>query len=74
MFETLVSHGCTDLSSSIDPPGSFSSAFASGGFGDIWKVLANNGIQVAVKCLRLHIILKGDPKGMEVCLSTPIEL
>lgn len=66
MFDCLVKHGCTDLSSLIDPDRFSSSALASGAFGDVWQAWLETGILVAVKCLRLHVILEGDEKGMKV--------
>lgn len=67
MFECLVKHGCADLALSIDPNRYSASAMASGGFGDVWQAWMKDGTLVAVKCLRLSIILEGDKKGMKVC-------
>ena len=69
MFDCLVQHRCADLSSLMDPNGYSSSAIATGGFGDVWQGRMQNGILVAVKCLRLHTILRGDQKGMKVRVS-----
>ncbi|KAF8601639.1 kinase-like protein [Ceratobasidium sp. AG-I] len=69
MFLCLVQRGCADLSLSVDPDRYSESAIASGGFGDVWQAWmkdgTKNGILVAVKCLRLHMILEGDKKGMK---------
>jgi hypothetical protein len=66
MFECLLKHGCADLSLFIDPDAYSASAIASGGFGDVWRARMKDGTLVAVKCLRLHVILEGDKKGMKV--------
>ncbi|KAF8601674.1 kinase-like protein [Ceratobasidium sp. AG-I] len=65
MFRCLVDHGCADLSLDVDPDRYSESAVASGGFGDVWQAWMKDGTMVAVKCLRLHIILEGDRKGMK---------
>ena len=67
MFECLVKHGCADLSAFIDSAHYSSAAITSGGFGDVWRARMKNGILVAVKCLRLNVILEGDLKGLKVC-------
>lgn len=66
IFDCLVRHGCTDLSSSIDPARFSSSPIETGGFGDVWKAWLRNGTPVAVKCLRLQKIMDGDEKGTKV--------
>lgn len=66
ILECLVKHGCTDLSLRIDNNRYSASAIASGGFGDVWQAWLKSDILVAVKCLRLHVILEGDEKGMKV--------
>lgn len=68
MFDCLVKHGCADFSSMIDPTGYSPTVIASGGFGDVWQARINGGILVAVKCLRLHMILKNEEKGMKVSI------
>ncbi|KAF8594402.1 WD40 repeat-like protein [Ceratobasidium sp. AG-I] len=65
MFDALVKHECPDLSLLVDPTRYSKSAIASGGFGDVWQAWMRDGTLVAVKCLRLHIILQGDPKAMK---------
>lgn len=66
MFECLVTHGCTDLTSLINNDGRSSSVIASGGFGDVRRVILNDGTLVAVKTLRLHILLEDDAKAKKV--------
>lgn len=61
-----MKHGCTDLTSSMDIGRRSSSVVASGGFGDVWRVTMNDKTFVAVKTLRLHILFKGDDKGVKV--------
>lgn len=65
MFVCLMLHGCRDLSLLMDPNQYSSAAVAAGGFGDIWRGMMKDGVLVAIKCLRLHIILEGDAKGMK---------
>lgn len=69
MFDLLVLHGCTDMSSSIDPNSYSSNAIAFGGFGDVWRGLLKDGTVIAVKCLRIYTIHQGDVKAMKVCIS-----
>lgn len=65
MFDTLVRHGCRtfDLPESVDQISS--PVIASGGFGDIRRVALENGTRVAIKTLRLHILLT-DKKAPKV--------
>ncbi|KAF8598370.1 WD40 repeat-like protein [Ceratobasidium sp. AG-I] len=65
MFECLLQHGCFDLSSIIDPEQYSSSAVAGGSFGDIWRGKTRNGIEVAVKALRFHVIAEDGAKGLK---------
>lgn len=74
MFDCLVQHGCTDLTSSTDPDRHSSAVIASGGFGDVRRVRLDNDTFVAVKTLRLHILLKDDDKGVKVNLISFLRL
>ncbi|KAG9101946.1 hypothetical protein FRC06_002458, partial [Ceratobasidium sp. 370] len=56
MFECLLRHGCTDLSSQIDSNSQSSSAIAGGGFGDIYRARLRDGTTVAIKALRHHLL------------------
>ncbi|KAG8740916.1 hypothetical protein FRC10_003575 [Ceratobasidium sp. 414] len=56
MFECLIRHGCTNLSSQIDSGGQPSSAIAGGGFGDIYRGRLRDGTTVAIKALRHHLL------------------
>lgn len=69
VFDCLVKHGCTDLSQLMDLAHYSASAIATGGFGDVWQGRTTGGILVAVKCLRLHMVLEGGEKGMKVAAS-----
>lgn len=69
MFQCLVNHGCTDLSSVMRPDRYYSDAIARGGFGGIWKGELANGLVVAIKCVWLPTALDGDPKDMKVRLT-----
>lgn len=40
-------------------------AIAAGAFGDIWQGLTKDGRLMAVKCLRLHLMVGGDKQGMK---------
>ena len=66
MFECLVQHGCNDLTLSIGTNITASSIVASGGFGDVRRMAMDNGATVAVKTLRLHILLKHNTKAVKV--------
>lgn len=74
MFECLVRHGCTDLSLSLDSSRSAITPIASGGFGDVWRVKMVNGKLVAIKSLRLHILLQDNDKGAKVIPPRPCPL
>lgn len=71
MFECLVQHGCTNLSS-ILVDGRYSSLpIETGGFGDIWRVNLNSGTLkgrsvLAVKTLKLKTLLEGNTKAAKV--------
>lgn len=65
LFECLVRHGCSDLTSFAD--GSRSSAvIRSGGFGDVRRLEMDDGTVVALKTLRLHVLLRDDDKAVKV--------
>lgn len=74
MFDTIIKHGCADLSSQLHPSRYSDFAIATGGFGDVWQARMSNGTLVAVNCLRLHDKLEGDPTGMEVRTSASSDL
>ena len=74
MFVSLVKHGCTDLSSYVDPARYSKSAIASGGFGDVWQACMKNGTLVAIKCVKLRVTFEDDPKGRKVSLYICLEL
>lgn len=65
MFECLVKHGCSDLTPSIDTSRS-SAVITSGGFGDVRRLVMDDGTIVAIKTLRLHILMKDDDKAVKV--------
>lgn len=71
MFACLVKHGCRDLTSSIIADLSPSLVVASGGFGDIRHLTLGDGTPVALKTLRLQILLKDDDKAVKVCVKLP---
>ena len=79
MFECLVQHGCTDLSSLL-ANGQYSTLpIDHGGFGDVWRATLGsatfNGISVvAVKTLRLKTLLEGNDKATKVSAWLPFEL
>ncbi|KAG8755376.1 hypothetical protein FRC11_006082, partial [Ceratobasidium sp. 423] len=56
VFDRLVAHGCTDLSSAMDPE-KYSDRFITGGaFADIWKGSLLDGTEVAIKVWRFDDI------------------
>ncbi|KAF8602236.1 WD40 repeat-like protein [Ceratobasidium sp. AG-I] len=63
MFDCLLQHGCIDFTPHIDLTNYTSSAVAGGAFSDVWRALARDGKAIAIKCLRLHLIVKGDKKS-----------
>lgn len=65
MFECLVRHGCSDLTSFLDMSQS-SAVISSGGFGDVRRLIVDNTTVVAIKTLRLHVLLKDDDKAVKV--------
>lgn len=58
-FEYLTRHGCSNLSSRLDPLGCSPQALAGGRFGDVWRGKLIDGTQVAIKSLRLHAASHG---------------
>ncbi|KAF8598371.1 WD40 repeat-like protein [Ceratobasidium sp. AG-I] len=65
MFFSLLEHGCSDLSSYIDPDEYSSAPIAGGGFGDIWAGKMQGGMKVAIKCLRLHAVSADSRQSMK---------
>lgn len=72
MFDCLVQRGCTDLSLSLDKGRNSHKVIASGGFGDVWYATMFDGKPIAIKTLRLHILLQEDDKGLKVTLILPL--
>lgn len=69
MFECLMEHGCTNLTSTIDPH-RFSSGLINGGsFGDIWKGKFYDGTDLAIKVWRFTSIVEDGDKSLKVCRS-----
>ncbi|KAG8728367.1 hypothetical protein FRC11_011207, partial [Ceratobasidium sp. 423] len=52
MLQELLEHGCTDLSSQIDPNGYSKHPKHGGGYGDIYKGKMRDGRDIAVKIWR----------------------
>ncbi|KAF8593330.1 kinase-like protein [Ceratobasidium sp. AG-I] len=65
MFRCLLELGCADLSSRINPDRHSSTFVAGGSFGDIWTSEMDDGMKVAIKCLRFHTIAENGPKGLK---------
>ncbi|KAF8593517.1 kinase-like protein [Ceratobasidium sp. AG-I] len=65
MFQCLLEHGCTDVSSRINPNRQSATAVAGGSFGDIWMSELDDGTKVAIKCFRFHAIAEDQPKGLK---------
>ncbi|CAE6501807.1 unnamed protein product [Rhizoctonia solani] len=53
VFELLVSNGCRDITSDIDPARCTLYPVSNGGFGDIYEGKLRDGTKIAVKCLRI---------------------
>ena len=62
-------HGCADLSALIDNTREQLAVVAGGGFGDIRRAVLSNGTNVAVKTLRMHVLLEADSKATKVTFS-----
>lgn len=65
MFDSLVKHGCIDLSASVDATRHNPTVFASGGFGDVWSAVLINDTRVAIKTLKQQH-LQGSDRGTKV--------
>lgn len=65
MFQCLVKHGCSDLTSFLDMSQS-SAVITSGGFGDVRRLVVDASTVVAIKTLRLHVLLKNNDKAVKV--------
>ncbi|KAG8796124.1 hypothetical protein FRC12_004321 [Ceratobasidium sp. 428] len=55
-FSYLVHHGCADLTTRLDISSCPEAALSGGRFGDVWRGNLRDGIEVAIKCLRLHTV------------------
>ena len=78
MFECLVQHGCTDLSSLLSDDQYSELPIENGGFGDVWRVTLSDGMLIgstvlAVKTLRLKPLLEGNNKAAKVGVWSLIE-
>ena len=79
MFECLAQHGCTDVSSGLASGVYSPQPIDNGAFGDVWRVTLSgstlNGISVvAVKTLRLKVILDGNDKAAKVGVWLLVDL
>jgi hypothetical protein len=55
MIAVLGSHGCPDVTESLNLSECGDRPVAFGGFGDIYLGTMKNGIQVAIKCARINV-------------------
>ncbi|CEL59832.1 Vegetative incompatibility protein HET-E-1 OS=Podospora anserina GN=HET-E1 PE=4 SV=1 [Rhizoctonia solani AG-1 IB] len=65
LFEQLVAHGCTDMTSTIDPNGYSADPICAGEFGDIWKGNLADGSEVVVKAWPSSYVTEEDPKRLK---------
>ncbi|CAE7218285.1 unnamed protein product [Rhizoctonia solani] len=65
IFELLLRHGCTDLSSQMDCNQESNFAANGGGFGDIWTGNLHNGTKVAIKVWRASMVEQCDDKALK---------
>ncbi|KAJ1308940.1 hypothetical protein OPQ81_004623 [Rhizoctonia solani] len=67
VFDQLVAHGCSDLSSVMDPEKYSDRSVTGGGFADIWKGSLQDGTEVAIKVWRFDSIdvSEDDPKKLK---------
>ena len=61
-----MQHGCTDITASINLNKISSTAVASGGLGDVWRAALTHGMLVAIKTIRMHILVEGGNRSMKV--------
>ncbi|KAG8770065.1 hypothetical protein FRC12_004537 [Ceratobasidium sp. 428] len=61
----LVVHQCPDITSRLDLKKCGATAFAGGGFGDVYRGALNGGENVAIKCARFYL-RQDDTKGHKV--------
>ncbi|KAG8710248.1 hypothetical protein FRC08_017425 [Ceratobasidium sp. 394] len=75
MFDCLLYHGCTDLTSQLKFNRECFTAIAGGGFGDIYRGRLRDGTVVAIKALRHHILIQDTaPKALKVRLDLYLTL
>ncbi|KAF8698261.1 protein kinase, partial [Rhizoctonia solani] len=65
LFDALLNHGCTDLSTSMDPRQDNATLASGGGFGDIWRGELHNRSKVAIKAWRTFLIEQSDYKTLK---------
>ncbi|KAG8690096.1 hypothetical protein FRC11_013846 [Ceratobasidium sp. 423] len=65
MFDSLLRHGCIDLSSQMDPKQDSAVLPSGGGYADIWRGELYNGTKVAIKTWRASVIEQVDYKSLK---------
>ncbi|EUC59180.1 tyrosine kinase catalytic domain protein [Rhizoctonia solani AG-3 Rhs1AP] len=65
MFQQVVAHGCTDLSSQIDPSAYTTMAIHGGAMGDIYKGKLRSGLDIAVKVWRVSSMPEDGSRHMK---------
>ncbi|QRW21142.1 Tyrosine kinase family catalytic domain protein [Rhizoctonia solani] len=65
LFDALLDHGCTDLSTRMDPSQHGAILVSGGGFGDIWKGELHNQSKVAIKAWRAFSTKQCDYKTLK---------
>ncbi|QRV80227.1 Tyrosine kinase domain protein [Ceratobasidium sp. AG-Ba] len=66
MFNSLLTHGCTDLSSQVDLNAKSHIAVSGGAFGDVYCGKLRDGTPVAIKAIRHHMLVRETaPKALK---------
>jgi hypothetical protein len=69
MIAVLGSHGCPDVTESLDLSTCGERPVAFGGFGDIYPGKMKNGMQIAIKCARINVDELIDSRTLKVRAS-----
>ncbi|CEL59828.1 putative serine/threonine-protein kinase DDB_G0284251 OS=Dictyostelium discoideum GN=DDB_G0284251 PE=3 SV=1 [Rhizoctonia solani AG-1 IB] len=65
VFHQLLAHGCTDLTTAMDPKKYSKRSIARGAFADVWKGSLLDGTEVAIKVWRFDNISEDGPKSLK---------
>ena len=75
MVARLGDHGCENMTQLLDYSSFSTQPISSGGFGDVYRGMLTEGVQVAIKTMRVHVHSEEDHKPLKVAsLSAPCSL